>query len=166
MYQKQTFLSLFGKRLNKFNSIKLKLILPNKNDNEQTLPHRNPISYIDKNGIEMNQETEKNRNEINNLRRILEEEKKRYEEEKKRLEEEKKRLEEENRRRIEEENRRRIDEENRRRIEERRNYIERMAREVLAGRYGNGQARRNVLGNDYNEIQNRVNEILGLSFRH
>ena len=123
---------------------------------------------------EMNQETEKNRNEINNLRRILEEEKKRYEEEKKRLEEEKKRLEEENRRRIEEENRRRIeeenrrriDEENRRKIEERRNYIERMAREVLNGRYGNGQARRNALGNDYNEIQNRVNEILGLPFRH
>ena len=115
----------------------------------------------------MNQETEKNRNEINNLRRILEEEKKRYEEEKKRLEEEnRRRIEEENRRRIEEENRRRIEEENRRRGEERRNYIERMAREVLAGRYGDGQARKNALGNDYNEIQNRVNEILGLSFRH
>ena len=109
---------------------------------------------------EMNQETEKNRNEINNLRRILEEEKKRLEEENRR------RIEEENRRRIEEENRRRIEEENRRRGEERRNYIERMAREVLAGRYGVGQARRNALGNDYNEIQNRVNEILGLSFRH
>ena len=116
---------------------------------------------------EMNQETEKNRNEINNLRRILEEEKKRYEEEKKRLEEEnRRRIEEENRRRIEEENRRRIEEENRRRGEERRNYIERMAREVLNGHYGNGQARRNALGNDYNEIQNRVNEILGLPFRH
>lgn len=59
MYQKQTFLSLFGKRLNKFNSIKLKLILPNKNDNEQTLPHRNPISYIDKNGIEIKSKREK-----------------------------------------------------------------------------------------------------------
>ena len=41
-----------------------------------------------------------------------------------------------------------------------------MAREVIEGRYGDGQARKNALGNDYNEIQNRVNEILGLPFRH
>ena len=59
MYTKQTFLSLFGKKLHKFNSIKLKLILPNKNEYKQTPPNRRKISYIDKNGIEFKPKREK-----------------------------------------------------------------------------------------------------------
>lgn len=39
--------------------------------------------------------------------------------------------------------------------------IEELAREVIAGKYGNGQERKDRLGNLYNEIQKRVNEILG-----
>lgn len=38
--------------------------------------------------------------------------------------------------------------------------IEQMARDVIAGKYGNGQERKNKLGNLYNEVQKRVNEIL------
>ena len=41
-----------------------------------------------------------------------------------------------------------------------------MADLVLQGRFGNGEARRRVLGGDYNEIQNRVNERLGLPKRY
>ena len=59
MYQKQAFLSLFGKRLNKLNSMRIKLLLPNKNDSEQIFPHRNILSYIDKNGIEYKSKREK-----------------------------------------------------------------------------------------------------------
>ena len=59
MYQKQAFLSLFGKRLNKLNSIRIKLLLPNKNDSEQIFPHRNILSYIDKNGNEYKSKREK-----------------------------------------------------------------------------------------------------------
>ena len=59
MYQQQKFLSLFGKRLKKFNSIKLKLILPSKNDSEHAPSHRNLLSYIDKNGIEYKSTREK-----------------------------------------------------------------------------------------------------------
>lgn len=38
--------------------------------------------------------------------------------------------------------------------------IEELAREVIAGKYGNGQERKDKLGNLYNEVQQRVNEIL------
>ena len=38
--------------------------------------------------------------------------------------------------------------------------IEELAKEVIAGKYGNGQERKNKLGNLYNEVQKRVNEIL------
>jgi N-acetylmuramoyl-L-alanine amidase CwlA len=41
--------------------------------------------------------------------------------------------------------------------------IDELAREVIAGKYGNGDARRNALGSLYNEVQARVNEILGTS---
>ena len=37
-----------------------------------------------------------------------------------------------------------------------------LAREVIAGKYGNGDARKQALGNRYNEVQARVNEILGI----
>lgn len=35
-----------------------------------------------------------------------------------------------------------------------------LAREVIAGKYGNGDARKNALGSRYSEVQRRVNEIL------
>ena len=39
--------------------------------------------------------------------------------------------------------------------------IEQMARDVIAGKYGNGKERKDKLGNLYNEVQQKVNEILG-----
>jgi hypothetical protein len=38
--------------------------------------------------------------------------------------------------------------------------IEELAKAVIRGEYGNGQERKNKLGNLYNEVQKRVNEIL------
>lgn len=38
--------------------------------------------------------------------------------------------------------------------------IDELAREVIAGKYGNGDTRRNALGSKYSEVQARVNEIL------
>lgn len=38
--------------------------------------------------------------------------------------------------------------------------IEQIARDVIAGKYGNGQERKTKLGNTYNQVQARVNEIL------
>ena len=38
--------------------------------------------------------------------------------------------------------------------------IEQMARDVIAGKYGNGQERKDRLGNIYDQVQARVNEIL------
>lgn len=38
--------------------------------------------------------------------------------------------------------------------------IEKLAREVIEGKYGNGEERRQKLGSLYNEVQKRVNEIL------
>lgn len=38
--------------------------------------------------------------------------------------------------------------------------IEELAKEVIAGKYGNGEERKQKLGNLYNEVQKRVNEIL------
>ena len=38
--------------------------------------------------------------------------------------------------------------------------IEELARAVIRGEYGNGQERKNKLGNLYNEVQKKVNEIL------
>lgn len=39
-------------------------------------------------------------------------------------------------------------------------FTEELAREVIAGKYGNGEARRNALGSRYSEVQAKVNEIL------
>ena len=36
-----------------------------------------------------------------------------------------------------------------------------MARDVIAGKYGNGDARKAALGSNYEAVQARVNEILG-----
>ena len=41
--------------------------------------------------------------------------------------------------------------------------IDTLASETIAGKYGNGEARRQALGARYDEVQNRVNEILGES---
>lgn len=38
--------------------------------------------------------------------------------------------------------------------------IEELAKEVIAGKYGNGEERKQKLGNLYNEVQKRVNEML------
>ena len=38
--------------------------------------------------------------------------------------------------------------------------VDELAKEVIAGKYGNGDARRNALGSRYSEVQHRVNEIL------
>lgn len=38
--------------------------------------------------------------------------------------------------------------------------IEKLAREVIEGKYGNGEERRQKLGSLYNEVQKKVNEIL------
>lgn len=38
--------------------------------------------------------------------------------------------------------------------------VEQAARDVIAGKYGNGDARKNALGSHYNEVQARVNQIL------
>lgn len=38
--------------------------------------------------------------------------------------------------------------------------IDELAREVIAGKHGNGEARKKALGNLYSEVQKRVNEIL------
>lgn len=38
--------------------------------------------------------------------------------------------------------------------------IEKLAKEVIRGNYGNGQDRKDALGDDYQQIQDRVNEIL------
>ena len=44
--------------------------------------------------------------------------------------------------------------------------IEELAKEVIAGKYGNGEERKQKLGNLYNEVQKRVNEILGNYVSH
>ena len=38
-----------------------------------------------------------------------------------------------------------------------------LAQEVIAGKYGNGDARKQALGNRYDEVQARVNELLGVN---
>ena len=105
---------------------------------------------LERQQIIIQNEREKNMNEINNLRNTIEEVKKKANEEINR---------------VIASSKPNINEDERRR-EERRRYIEHMADLVLQGRFGNGEARRRVLGGDYNEIQNRVNERLGLPKRY
>ncbi len=38
--------------------------------------------------------------------------------------------------------------------------VDELAREVIAGKYGNGDARKNALGSRYSEVQARVNQLL------
>lgn len=40
--------------------------------------------------------------------------------------------------------------------------VDELAQEVLAGKYGDGDTRKKALGNRYKEVQDRVNEILGV----
>ena len=88
--------------------------------------------------------------EIDNLRKAIEDEKRRAKEEVERI--------------LESQKQKISDEE--RKTEERRRYIDHMADLVMAGRFGNGEARRIALGAEYNEIQNRVNERLRLPKRY
>lgn len=41
--------------------------------------------------------------------------------------------------------------------------VEELAKEVIAGKYGNGDARKKALGSRYDEVQARVNKILGVN---
>ena len=41
--------------------------------------------------------------------------------------------------------------------------VEELAKEVIAGKYGNGDARKKALGTRYDEVQARVNKILGVN---
>lgn len=41
--------------------------------------------------------------------------------------------------------------------------VNELAQEVIQGKYGNGEARKQALGSRYNEVQDRVNEILGVA---
>lgn len=40
------------------------------------------------------------------------------------------------------------------------NDVENLAREVIRGNFGNGQIRKDLLGADYQQVQDRVNQIL------
>lgn len=51
-------------------------------------------------------------------------------------------------------------EEKREKLDLSENDIENLAREVIRGNYGNGQERKDLLGENYQEIQDRVNQIL------
>lgn len=41
--------------------------------------------------------------------------------------------------------------------------VDELAQEVIAGKYGNGENRKKALGNRYDEVQAKVNEILGVN---
>ena len=114
------------------------------------------------------QENEQRNKEVAQLRKALEEEKRRREEEEKRRreEEERRRREEADRIRRQNEERIRIQNEENRRREEHRLFIEDLARRAMNGQFGNGQARRNALGGNYAEVQNKINEWLGLPKRY
>ena len=68
--------------------------------------------------------------------------------------------EENERNRIKEEEHRRMQEENHRK------HIEDLARRTIKGEFGSGEERKNRLGGEFKEVQNKVNEILGCSFRY
>jgi len=118
---------------------------------------------------ERRREAERRAEEAERRRRAEEAERRRREEENRRRqdEENRRRRDEENRRRQEEENRRRQEEENRRRQEEEhRNLIEDLANKVRRGDYGYLPERQRRLGPLFKEVQNRVNEMCGSSFRY
>lgn len=45
-------------------------------------------------------------------------------------------------------------------IELTKNDVENLAKEVIRGQYGDGQIRKDLLGENYSEVQKRVNELL------
>ena len=108
----------------------------------------------------LNKVTEKIKEEILGNKEI------KNQEEKIRMEEEKRRMEEEKRRRRMEEEGRRMVEKGGNDNDRMRNNIDDLARRVIRGDFGNGPERRNRLGNLYFLIQDRVNEMLGISRRH
>lgn len=42
------------------------------------------------------------------------------------------------------------------------NDVEKLAKEVILGNFGNGQIRKDLLGENYSQVQKRVNELLGV----
>ena len=134
--------------------------------------------------MNMYEESMRQKNQFENQAK---EEKRRTEEEiKKREEIERMRVEEEKRRHQAELDKQNIEREIQRRDEEWRKELQRiqdqqrqqqqhdaseaeienLANRVLNGDFGVGQERRRRLGDLYNRVQNRVNEKLGLSYRH
>ena len=130
-------------------------------EEERERAYRRQLEEAERRRIEAERraEAERRKREEENRRRQEEEKRRRQEEENRR-----RRQEEENRRRQEEERRRREEEERRR--QEHRNHIEDLARRTIRGEFGNGGVRRQRLGGLYNEVQNRVNEILGCKKRY
>ena len=132
-----------------------------------------------------------NREERQKLMKQLEENEKRRIQSEKELRQERERLEQERKKREQAERERQESERQRQAAETRRqqiedeinrqrviamqnqsqannlgNDIERLAIRAMNGEFGNGQERRNRLGNLYAAVQNRINEKLGLSKRH
>ena len=134
--------------------------------------------------MNMYEESMRQKNQFEN--QAKEEKRKTQEEIKKREEIERMRVEEEKRRHQAELEKQNIEREIQRRDEEWRKELQRiqdqqrqqqqhdaseaeiedLANRALNGEFGNGQERRNRLGHLYNRVQNRVNEKLGLSYRH
>ena len=108
--------------------------------------------YINKKEEEKKRREEEEERERNYQRMLREAEERRQEAERA--------AERERRRRQEEENRRRWQE------EEHRRHIDDLAQRVINGEFGSGQTRMNRLGNEFKEVQNRVNERLGCKFRY
>lgn len=44
--------------------------------------------------------------------------------------------------------------------------VDELAKEVIAGKWGNGETRKNKLGSDYSAVQTRVNEMLGVGTKN
>ena len=60
----------------------------------------------------------------------------------------------------------RREEHERRRREEHERHINDLADRAIRGEFGNGETRKRLLGAEYKEVQNKVNEKLGNSYRY
>ena len=127
------------------------------------------------------QKEENNKSELEKQRNYYEKELRKKEEECRRLQEKQREAErkrEIEQRRMEEERRRRREEEEKRRDkvytgceryfqeQERKKLIEDLAIRARNGEFGNGPERKARLGDLYNEVQNKVNEMLGYPKKH